>query len=66
MPITVIIEIPFMYLSFFVGPVAKYFGTDVTILVSLVVPWGLYYVANRKLILPSHMRLSNDASSDTV
>jgi NCS1 family nucleobase:cation symporter-1 len=42
-------QIPFMQLSFFVGPVARYFGTDVTLLVSIVLPFILYFCVNRGL-----------------
>jgi len=60
---TIVVEIPFMNLSFYVGPVAKFFGTDMTVLVSLVVPGGLYYWANRHLII-SH-KASTQASYGT-
>jgi NCS1 family nucleobase:cation symporter-1 len=48
--ITLVAQIPFMSLSFYVGPVAQYFGADVTIFISLFLPGLLYYFANRKLI----------------
>lgn len=48
--ITVVIEIPFMQLSFYEGPIAHLVGTDVTILVSLLVPAFLYYVFNQDIL----------------
>jgi len=48
--LTVLAEIPFMDLSFYVGPVAKIFGCDVTVLISFFLPAILYYLANRKII----------------
>jgi NCS1 family nucleobase:cation symporter-1 len=51
MLITLVAQIPFMSLSFYVGPIAQYFGADVTIFISLFLPGLLYYFANRKLIV---------------
>jgi len=50
MLITLVAQIPFMSLSFYVGPVARYFGADVTIFISLCLPGLLYYFSNRKRI----------------
>jgi hypothetical protein len=50
MLITLVAQIPFMRLSFYAGPVAQYFGADVTVFISLCLPGILYYLANRKLI----------------
>ena len=47
--LTVFAEIPLMQLSFYEGPIARYFGSDVTIFVSLFLPAGLYVLANREL-----------------
>ena len=46
---SLVAQIPFMQLSFYVGPVARYFGTDVTMLISIVLPFLLYFLAHRHL-----------------
>lgn len=44
--------VPFMYLSFYVGPAAKALGgVDVSFLVGLVVAGGLYFILSRNLDL---------------
>jgi nucleobase:cation symporter-1, NCS1 family len=48
--ISLIAQIPFMQLSFYVGPVARYFGTDVTMLISIILPSALYLYVNRELV----------------
>lgn len=45
--IAVVVQIPFMELSFYKGPIAALVGTDISWLPALVVPAVLYYVANR-------------------
>lgn len=52
-------QIPFMQLSFYIGPIARYFGTDVTLLVSLVLPFILYFCVNRGLARRTWDRLHN-------
>jgi NCS1 family nucleobase:cation symporter-1 len=47
--VSLIAQIPFMQLSFYVGPVARYFGTDVTMLISIILPSILYLYVNRGL-----------------
>jgi len=42
------VQIPFMDLSFYKGPVARYFGTDVTMYVSILFPGLFYYLVNMK------------------
>lgn len=43
----VVIQIPFMELSFYKGPVAQLVGTDISWLPALIVPGVLYYFVNR-------------------
>ncbi|MDT3718260.1 cytosine permease [Pseudomonas oryzihabitans] len=43
----VVVQIPFMELSFYKGPIAALVGTDISWLPALVVPGVLYYLANR-------------------
>ncbi|MEE1923318.1 cytosine permease [Pseudomonas sp. 148P] len=43
----VVIQIPFMELSFYKGPVAQLVGTDISWLPALIVPGVLYYLVNR-------------------
>jgi NCS1 family nucleobase:cation symporter-1 len=50
-------QIPFMQLSFYMGPIARYFGTDVTLLISLVLPFVLYFLVNRGLARRTWRRL---------
>jgi len=47
--VSLVAQIPFMQLSFYVGPVARYFGTDVTMLISIVLPSLIYLYVNRDL-----------------
>jgi NCS1 family nucleobase:cation symporter-1 len=47
--VSLIAQIPFMQLSFYVGPVARYFGTDVTMLISIALPFLLYFMVNRRI-----------------
>ncbi len=46
--VAVLIQIPFMELSFYKGPIAHMIGTDISWLPGLVIPGVLYYVVNRK------------------
>ena len=46
--LSLIVQIPLMRLSFYVGPIARYFGTDVTMLVSIILPGAFYYIANMR------------------
>jgi NCS1 family nucleobase:cation symporter-1 len=48
--VSLIAQIPFMQLSFYAGPVARYFGTDVTMLISILLPSVLYLYVNRALV----------------
>ncbi|QKZ04229.1 purine-cytosine permease family protein [Pseudomonas eucalypticola] len=45
--ITVIVQIPFMELSFYKGPIDKIIGTDISWLPALIIPGALYYFMNR-------------------
>ncbi len=58
--VSLIAQIPFMQLSFYVGPVARYFGTDVTMLVSIVLPRILYLYDNRGVARRASLALAND------
>lgn len=44
----VVVQIPFMELSFYKGPMASLVGTDISWLPALVVPGVLYYLVNRR------------------
>lgn len=44
----VVVQIPFMELSFYKGPIASLVGTDISWLPALVVPGVLYYLVNRR------------------
>ncbi|ETI66238.1 purine-cytosine permease family protein [Neobacillus vireti] len=47
--VSILVEIPFINTSFYVGPVAKAFnGADIAWVIGLVVPAGLYYFPMRK------------------
>jgi len=46
--VAVLIQIPFMELSFYKGPIAHMIGTDISWLPGLVIPGVLYYLVNRK------------------
>jgi NCS1 family nucleobase:cation symporter-1 len=54
--VSLVAQIPFMQLSFYVGPVARYFGTDVTMLISIILPSVLYLYINRVLVRESRQR----------
>ncbi|MBC3489466.1 purine-cytosine permease family protein [Pseudomonas taiwanensis] len=45
--LAVVVQIPFMELSFYKGPIAHLVGTDISWLPALVVPGVLYYLVNR-------------------
>jgi NCS1 family nucleobase:cation symporter-1 len=45
--LAIIVQIPFMELSFYKGPIDHLVGTDISWLPALVVPGILYYLANR-------------------
>ena len=44
---TVVVQIPFMELSFYKGPIARIVGTDISWLPGLVIAGVLYYFVNR-------------------
>ena len=45
--LAIILQIPFMSLSFYKGPIARLVGTDLSWIPGLVVPGGLYYLFMR-------------------
>lgn len=44
----ILLQVPFMSLSFYQGPIARLVGTDLSWLPGLLVPGGLYYVFMRR------------------
>ena len=63
--VSLLAQIPFMQLSFYVGPVARYFGTDVTMLISIVLPSVLYYLVNRGVAGRARPVVANNRFSST-
>jgi NCS1 family nucleobase:cation symporter-1 len=63
--VSLLAQIPFMQLSFYVGPVARYFGTDVTMLISIVLPSVLYYLVNRGVAGRARPIVANNRLSST-
>lgn len=63
--VAVVIQIPFMELSFYKGPMAQLIGTDISWLPALVVPGVLYYFVNRnkQLHLTPFERTASPAAS---
>jgi nucleobase:cation symporter-1, NCS1 family len=60
--VSLIAQIPFMELSFYTGPVARYFGTDVTMMISIILPSMLYLYVNRDLVRQGRHALVADLS----
>ena len=59
--VSLLAQIPFMQLSFYVGPVARYFGTDVTMLISIILPFVLYFLVNQGLARRTRLVMANNS-----
>ena len=44
----ILLQVPFMSLSFYQGPIARLVGTDLSWIPGLLVPGGLYYLFMRR------------------
>jgi NCS1 family nucleobase:cation symporter-1 len=55
--LSILVQIPFVSLSFYVGPLARLIGADIAWLPGLVVPAVLYCLFERAVVLPDDQRL---------